>query len=50
MQWESYKAYFKYAGGWGIVFALNLIFLVFIFLSMAANFYMQKWAYEDQQT
>ena len=40
VEWASYRKYIKYAGGCGIILALNLILLTFIFCSMASNYYM----------
>lgn len=47
VQWESYKKYYRLAGGFCIVLALNLTIISFIGCQLVANYYTQKWAYAD---
>ena len=49
---ESYRKYFRFAGGCSVIVIFNLIMMTFVFVGFAANYYTQKWAYgtpEEQQ-
>lgn len=47
---DSYKNYFKFAGGWPIIIFLNFLFLLLITMQAASNYFMQKWAFADEET
>ena len=47
VQWESYKKYYRLAGGFLTVLVLNLTIWSFIFAQLVANYYTQKWADAD---
>jgi len=42
---ESYRKYFRFAGGCGVAIIFNFMVMLFIFLQLGGNYYTQKWAY-----
>ena len=50
VEFQSYKNYFKYAGGICTIFIVNFIILIFIFGQMYGSYLVQEWAYADPET